>query len=117
MTEPTSTSTPLRLALAAVCTSLVCVATIIFSIYVPSTEGFFNVGETMIYITALFLGPAIGAFAGGAGAGLADLLLGYWYYAPATLVIKACEGESLAFSAGEDPSSALECCGRDLHLL
>jgi hypothetical protein len=24
---------------------------------------------------------------------LADLFLGYWYYAPATLVIKACEGE------------------------
>lgn len=104
MTEPASTSTPLRLALAAVCTSLVCVATIIFSIYVPSTEGFFNVGETMIYVTALFLGPATGAFAGGAGAGLADLLLGYWYYAPATLVIKACEGGVVGFLGWRRPT-------------
>lgn len=92
MVQKTSASTAVRLALAAVSTSLVCVATMIFSVYVPATRGFFNVGETMIYIAALLFGPVTGAFAGGVGSSLADVLLNYWYYAPATLVIKACEG-------------------------
>jgi len=103
MSQRALTSTALRLALAAVFTSLVCVATMVFSIYVPSTEGFFNVGETMIYITALSLGPIIGAFAGGVGSGFADLLLGFWYYAPATLVIKACEGAIVGFLGQRRP--------------
>lgn len=46
----------------------------------------------MVFTTALLLGPSIGAFAGGVGSALADIFLGYWYYAPATLIIKACEG-------------------------
>jgi len=64
----------------------------VFSIYVPQTRGFFNIGETMVYITALLFGPLIGAFAGGVGSMFADLLLGYPQFAPATLIIKACEG-------------------------
>jgi uncharacterized membrane protein len=92
VTPRASGSTAIQLALAAVSTSLVCVVTMVFSINVPDTRGFFNIGETMIYAAALLFGPVIGAFAGGVGAGFADLLLGYWYYAPATLVIKALEG-------------------------
>lgn len=46
----------------------------------------------MVYITALLFGPLIGAFAGGVGSMSADIFLGYPHYAPATLVIKACEG-------------------------
>jgi uncharacterized membrane protein len=76
----------------AVFTSLVFVATTIFSIYVPQTRGFFNIGETLVYITALLFGPLVGAFAGGFGSMFADLFLGYPHYAPATLIIKACEG-------------------------
>ena len=83
---------PLDLALAAVFTALVCVVTIIFSIYVPNTQGFFNIGESMVFLSALLFGPFVGAFAGGIGSMLADLLLGYPHYAPATLIIKACEG-------------------------
>jgi uncharacterized membrane protein len=90
-------SRTLRLALATISTALVCVATIVFSIYVPATRGFFNIGETVIFTTSLVLGPSVGAFAGGVGASLADLLLGYWYYAPATLVIKAFEGATVGF--------------------
>jgi len=83
---------PFDLAIAAVFTALVCVITIIFSIYVPATRGFFNIGESMVFLSALLFGPFVGAFAGGIGSMLADLLLGYPHYAPATLVIKACEG-------------------------
>lgn len=92
------TRTPtIQLAITAVFSSLVCVATMVFSIYVPSTKGFFNIGETMVYITALLFGPLIGSFAGGVGASIADILLGYPHYAPATLVIKALEGGIVGF--------------------
>lgn len=87
-----SSSTAVQLALIAVSTSLVCAVTMVFSIYVPTTRGFFNIGETVIYTAALLFGPITGAFAGGVGSAFADLLLGYWYYAPATLVVKAVEG-------------------------
>jgi len=85
-------SSPFTVAVTAVCTAFVCVATMIFSIYVPSTEGFFNIGESMVFLSALLFGPFVGAFAGGVGSMLADLLLGYPHYAPATLIVKACEG-------------------------
>jgi len=80
------------IALAAVFTALVCVATMMFILYVPATEGYFNLGETMVYTTAILLGPYVGAIAGGLGSALADLLLGFSIYAPATLVIKGAEG-------------------------
>ena len=83
---------PFELAVAAVFTALVCVVTIIFSIYVPETRGFFNIGESMVFLSAILFGSFVGAFAGGIGSMLADLLLGYPHYAPATLIIKACEG-------------------------
>jgi len=86
------TTSPFMMAATAVFTAFVCVATIVFSVYVPATEGFFNIGESMVFLSALLFGPAVGAFAGGVGSMLADLLLGYPHYAPATLVIKACEG-------------------------
>jgi uncharacterized membrane protein len=83
---------PFDLAVTAVFTALVCVVTMAFSIYVPATEGFFNVGESMVFLSALLFGPFVGAFAGGVGSALADLILGFPHYAPATLIIKACEG-------------------------
>jgi uncharacterized membrane protein len=105
MVHEATTSTAIRLTQTAVSTALVCVATIIFYIYVPATRGFFNVGETMIYIAALLFGPVTGAFAGGVGASLADVLLTYWYYAPATLVIKACEGAVIGVLGRRRPKS------------
>lgn len=92
MRNQTTTSTAIQLSIVAVFTSLVFIATVIFSIYVPLTQGFFNIGESMVYATALLFGPLVGGFAGGVGAALADFFLGYSHYAPATLIIKACEG-------------------------
>lgn len=62
------------------------------SIPVPGFRLYFNFGEGIIYLAALLLGPAWGAAAGGIGASLADLLLGYPLWAPFTLVIKGAEG-------------------------
>jgi uncharacterized membrane protein len=76
----------------AVFTAFVAAATSVFSVYIPATQGYFNVGEIMIYTSALLMGPYVGAFAGGVGSMLSDLSLGYPYYAPGTLVIKGLEG-------------------------
>jgi uncharacterized membrane protein len=97
------TTSPFTLAVTAISTAFVCVATMIFSVYVPSTEGFFNIGESMVFLSALLFGPYVGAFAGGVGSMLADLLLGYPFYAPATLVIKACEGYVVGFLKRNNP--------------
>ena len=95
-----------KVAITSVFTALVCLVTMMFSIYVPQTEGFFNVGESMVYITAILFGPVIGAFAGGVGSMFADLILGYPHYAPATLVIKACEGAIVGSLSRKTPKMA-----------
>lgn len=82
----------LTLGLSAISTALVCIATMFFQVYVPATRGFFNIGESMVFLSALLFGPFVGALAGGVGSMLADIFLGYPHYAPATLIIKAVEG-------------------------
>nr|MDO8116884.1 ECF transporter S component [Candidatus Sigynarchaeota archaeon] len=93
----TSQSITLRIVLTAVFTALVTVATVILVISLPAAGGFFNLGEAMIYITALLLGPISGGIAGGVGAMLGDLILGFPLYAPATIVIKFLEGLVVGF--------------------
>jgi len=83
---------PRNLAIMGLFTAVVFIVTSSFSIYVPATRGFFNIGDSMVFLTALLFGPIIGAFTGGVGSALADLWLGYAYYAPATFVIKGFEG-------------------------
>jgi len=87
----------LRVTITPVFTALVTTATVAFSVYVPATRGYFNIGETAVYVTALLFGPLVGAFAGGVGSMFADLLLGFPHYAPGTLLIKSCEGAIVGF--------------------
>jgi uncharacterized membrane protein len=93
----------LTLGLSAISIALVCIATMFFQVYVPATRGFFNIGESMVFLSALLFGPFVGALAGGVGSMLADILLGYPYYAPATLIIKAAEGFLTGFLNGRSP--------------
>jgi uncharacterized membrane protein len=97
------TVAPFDLAATAVFTALVFVATVVFSIYVPATEGFFNIGESMVFLSAILFGPLVGAFAGGVGSMLADLFLGFPHYAPGTLIIKACEGAVVGLIKKRNP--------------
>lgn len=80
------------LSIVAMFTGVVCVATVILKIDIPATHGFFNVGDSMVYVTALLFGPIIGGIAGGLGSSLADVLLGFPFYAPGTFVVKGVEG-------------------------
>lgn len=73
-------------------TVLVYAATTALPIYQPPTGGYFNLGESMIYVAALTTSPLVAGIAGGVGAALADLTTGYAIFAPGTLVIKFIEG-------------------------
>lgn len=73
--------------------AVVALATIF--IKVPTAIGYVNAGDGFILISALLLGP-LAALVGGIGSALADLILGYPFYAPATLIIKGLIG----FGAG-----------------
>jgi uncharacterized membrane protein len=88
--------TTTQLALTPIFTALVAVATMVFTIYIPATSGYFNLGETIIYITAILFGPYVGGIAGGVGAAISDLLLAP-VFAPGTLIIKAFEGAIVGF--------------------
>lgn len=92
-----------KVSVTALYTALVTVATLAFTIYVPATRGYFNVGESAVYLAALLGGARVGAFAGGVGSMLADILLGYYMFAPATLVIKGLEGGILGILAARQP--------------
>ena len=81
-----------EIAVTAIFTALVTATTMMIQVYIPETRGYFNLGELMVYLTALLFGPHVGAIAGGVGSALADLLTGYQIYTPATFVIKGVEG-------------------------
>lgn len=89
--------TTFKLALAALFAALVFVVTSLPPISIPATLGYFNLGEIIIYTAALIAGPLTGAIAGGVGASLADVYLGFAVFAPGTLVIKGFEGALVGF--------------------
>lgn len=68
-------------------------ATLIFLptayLHIPVGMGqYIHFGDAIIYIAACVLPFPFGALAGAVGGGLADLLTGYGYWAPFTMVIK-----------------------------
>lgn len=79
------------IALAAAFTAMVFVATFLFAFAIPTSGGYFNLGEAFVYLAALIGGPFVGAIAGGLGAALADAILAPAFI-PATLVFKGAEG-------------------------
>jgi len=83
---------PREVSLAAIMTAATAALTMLLMIPFPLTRGYFNVGDGMVMLSGLLLGPWIGFFAGGVGSGLADVLLGYGHVAPATFLIKGTEG-------------------------
>ena len=88
----------IKITFAAIFAALVFIVTSqIPPIPIPATGGYFNVGEAIIYVAALLFGPFVGAFSGGMGAMLADVYLGYGYFAPGTLIIKGVEGAIVGF--------------------
>lgn len=81
--------------LAGVMAALVVVGTMVVQVPTP-TKGYIHIGDSLVYLCGIILGPVLGGIAAGIGSLLADLLSGYAIYAPATLVIKGFD----AFVAG-----------------
>ncbi len=78
-----------KIVLTGLMTALIFILTFVFHIPVPYTSGYIHLGDSMIYISVIVLGPFFGAFASGVGSMLADLLAGYAQYALPTLIIKS----------------------------
>lgn len=72
--------------------ALTTVATMLIQVPIPATKGYVNFGDGILIMAGLLLGKRAGFLAGGVGSALADLLLGYTWFAPITLVVKGFEG-------------------------
>jgi len=68
---------------------MIMIMTFLPRIPVPATEGYVHLGDCMIFLAVLILGWKLGAVAAGIGSALADVIGGYGFYAPITLVVKA----------------------------
>jgi uncharacterized membrane protein len=69
-------------------------AAITMATYVPfaPTKGYFNVGDSMVFFSALAFGWRTAGICGGFGSAAADILLGSGFFAPLTLIAKGSEG-------------------------
>lgn len=107
-----------KLVMTGLMTALVTVATMVLPIPIPGTTGYINLGDGIIFLSVFILGWKHAAFAGGVGAGLADLLLGSAVWSPWTLVIKAVMALIVGFSLEHHPK-ALEgkCLGIPVHAI
>jgi uncharacterized membrane protein len=65
--------------------------TLFVRIPTPSTSGYLNIGDMAVIFCGLFLGGYWGALAGGIGSAAADLIGGFFIFAPITLIAKGLE--------------------------
>jgi len=89
---PANFVSPKTVALYGILTALT--AAVTYASYLPfsPTKGYFNLGETMVFFSALAIGWREGAICGGIGSAAADILLGSGIYAPITAIAKGAEG-------------------------
>ena len=76
----------LKIIVSALFAALTFVAT--FIVQIPAPFGYVNLGDCFVLLSGALLGPFYGFAAAGLGSALADLLLGFSVYAPATFLIK-----------------------------
>jgi len=83
-------------ALIALFIALVAVATMIIRVPIPQTNGYMNLGDSIVLLGGVFFGPVMGFMVGGLGSALADILGGYPQWALWTLIIKGVEASLAA---------------------
>lgn len=76
-----------KIVLASLLAALVAVATMVIKIPSPM-KGYLNLGDCAVLLAGWMLSPVYGFLAAGLGSAIADLILGYGTYAPATFLIK-----------------------------
>lgn len=85
-----------RLVTSAMFTALTFVATMVIQIRL-TPNGYVNIGDCMVCMCGIFLGPVWGALSAGIGSCLADLISGFVIYAPATFIVKSVMALSASF--------------------
>ena len=100
-----------KLVLAALFAALCTVMTLVIQIPSPM-QGYVNLGDCAVLLSAWVLGPVYGGVAAGTGSMLADLFSGYAHYAPGTFLIKLCMAVAAwrRLSWWQD-TSAIPACG------
>lgn len=77
-----------KLVISALLCTLTTIATMIIKVPTP-TQGYIHIGDGLVLLCGIILGPVTGGLAAGIGSMLADILTGYFIYAPVTFLIKA----------------------------
>lgn len=77
-----------KLVLTALFAALAFVATYIIKVPTVGTNGYVNIGDTIVLLSAWMIGGIYGGLAAGIGSALSDLIAGYGTYVPGTFVIK-----------------------------
>ena len=77
-----------RLTTAGVLAAAIVLLTTLVSLPMPGGLGYINLGDVGVLLAGMLLGGGWGALCAGAASALADVLLGYTVYAPATFIIK-----------------------------
>ncbi|MFR7762836.1 MAG: ECF transporter S component [Eubacterium sp.] len=77
-----------KIVLTALFAALVYVATSIIRYPTFGTQGYINIGDSIVLLSAWLIGGVYGGLAAGIGSALADLLAQYVTYVPGTFIIK-----------------------------
>jgi len=77
-----------KIVLTALFAALAYVATSIIRVPTVGTQGYVNIGDSIVLLSAWLIGGVYGALAAGIGSALADLLAQYVTYVPGTFIIK-----------------------------
>ena len=85
-----------RLVMISLMMCIILTGTSLFKIPIPLTQGYVHLGDAMIYLSVILLGRRDGSVAAGLGSALGDILGGYAFWAPWTLIIKF----AMAFATG-----------------
>ena len=96
--------------IAALFAAIICVSTFLIQIPVVVTGGYVNMGDCFVLLSGIVLGPVYSFLAAGLGSALADILFGYFTYAPATFIIKGLMAliTSLLFKHSNDKYSVFK---------
>lgn len=77
-----------KIVLTALFAALTFVATYVIKVPTLGTNGYVNIGDTLVLLSAWMIGGVYGGLAAGIGSALSDLIAGYGSYVPGTFVIK-----------------------------
>lgn len=94
--RPAGKNSAINIALLAIFTALATITTLVLTVPYPVTNGYFNLGDTIVMLGGLILGPIGGFIVGGIGSALADMIVAP-IYAPITLIVKGFEGMAVGF--------------------